>query len=272
MSAILEVFYRKIPSIIFEPVAICGLLGLILAVIFFRKDWKNRYYLWIIFSLLLMLSWRSIIQIVSSRYGLFLMIPFSIAAGYFFSKLEFLNLYFKKIPLKYLKYLPYLCAGMIVVAGIAKTLAKDPYQAYKKTGLETRQDIEKNKEEKLFTAAIGVCNQAARPGQHSYYSSLRTYCHPALIPKAGKINLSKVKNIIQRECHRKNSKYDAVYFFLIQERKAPVITSSHVQLPENSFILVSSEYRNRKKKNILRVYRYIPPKGTFRRPLPKMKK
>lgn len=266
MGDFFEVFYRKIPSITFEPIAICGIAGLILAAFLFRKEWKERFYLWVFLTIVFMIFWRMAIKIISSRYGLPLMIPFTIATSFLFFNLDKLKI--KKIPEKYLKYLPYFCIAMIVIAGIGRTLCKDPYQTFRKTGLAIKQDIQKNKEQKLFTSPFGINNQLDRPPQLSYYSSLPPIWYDErLILKDGKQDFSIIKPIVLWECHRKESKHDALYFFLMQESKSPVLTAALLQLPENSFTLVSSEYRNRKKKKILRVYRYIPPQGTFRKPL-----
>ena len=154
MKAVLEVFFQKIPSIIFEPVAICGLIGLILALVTFRKEWKGKFYLFFCISLLFMFFWRLAIQIMSSRYGLILMIPFTIATSFLFFKMEYFCSLIPKFPEKFLRYVPYFCLSIMVIICLCTTFTSDRTQTYRKTGLETAQDIKKCKEQKLFSNPI----------------------------------------------------------------------------------------------------------------------
>ena len=82
MKVMLDVFFKDMPSIVFEPVFVLGVCGLITVLIKFRKE-RSVFYWTTLFSLIFMVAWRVLIQIVSSRYAEILIIPMSVAAAYF---------------------------------------------------------------------------------------------------------------------------------------------------------------------------------------------
>ncbi len=122
----IEVLFGKIPQILFEPIAVCGVLGLVLAFILQRKQ-KSDFLWFAAVSILFMIVWRVVIQIVSSRYAVLLLYPATIGTVYLCFKVpEFL----KFIPEKWRKFLPYCLTAVLVLVCIGKDLRVNPYDDY----------------------------------------------------------------------------------------------------------------------------------------------
>ncbi len=122
----IEVLFGKIPQILFEPIAVCGMLGLILAFVLQRKQ-KSDFFWFAAVSILFMIVWRVLIQIVSSRYAVLLLYPATIGTVYLCFKVpEFLNF----IPEKWRKLLPYGLMAALTLACVGKDLHVNPYDDY----------------------------------------------------------------------------------------------------------------------------------------------
>ena len=122
MKNMLEVFFKDIPSIVFEPIAICGWLGLFIALLIYRKE-RTVFYRTVIFSLAFMIIWRMAIQIISSRYAEILIFPMTIAAAFFIFQLENIRKILPQFPEKYVKYLPLGILIILTVICIGKNLS-----------------------------------------------------------------------------------------------------------------------------------------------------
>lgn len=124
-----EVFFKLIPQILFEPIAVGALLGLFTALIFFWK--KHGKFYWIVtVSIVFMLGWRLAIQIVSTRYASLLIYPAVIFCVYFCFKLEDLCKLIPKFPEKLRRIVPWLFLIGLSIASLVKTLHCNPYENY----------------------------------------------------------------------------------------------------------------------------------------------
>ena len=122
----LKILFQSSPSILFEPIAAGGVLGLATAaVLFWRK--KTAWYWSVALALLFMISWRVAIQIVSSRYASILVFPATIATAYFAFKMDWLAGFIPKFPEWLRKSLPYLTVIGIAIGGIGQLLHYNPY-------------------------------------------------------------------------------------------------------------------------------------------------
>ena len=79
MNEVLSVLFKTIPGILYEPVACCTVVGLILAVWMCREN-RHTFFWLIVCSLFFMVGWRCGIRITSNRYGAVLIYPAVIAA------------------------------------------------------------------------------------------------------------------------------------------------------------------------------------------------
>ena len=122
----LKILLQSIPGILFEPIAVGAVLGLITAAILL---WKKRPVLyWVVaFSLLFMLGWRLAIQIISGRYASILIFPAIIATAYFIFKMEVLTRFIPKFPEWLRKYLPYLTVIGIAIGGVGQLCHYNAY-------------------------------------------------------------------------------------------------------------------------------------------------
>ena len=68
------VFFRLIPRILFEPVAVAAVLGIITALIYSWKK-RNNLFWFVACSVVFMIGWRLVIHIISSRYASILIYP-----------------------------------------------------------------------------------------------------------------------------------------------------------------------------------------------------
>ena len=135
-----EVFFKLIPQILFEPIAVGALLGLFTALIFFWK--KHGKFYWIVtVSIVFMLGWRLAIQIVSTRYASLLIYPAVIFCVYFCFKLEDLCKLIPKFPERLRRMVPWLFLIGLSIASLVKTLHYNPYENYIRSNCSTaKQD------------------------------------------------------------------------------------------------------------------------------------
>ncbi|MBE6372430.1 MAG: hypothetical protein E7055_10215 [Lentisphaerae bacterium] len=125
--------FKSIPKMLFEPLAICTLIWIILALFIFRK--RDKLLFWMVFaSIVFMLSWRLCFRMKSSRYAAFLIYPSVIFTACFCLKTRtILHWVFQRLkwgkPLKYFlcKIFPALTVFGLAAACIGKTLHRNPY-------------------------------------------------------------------------------------------------------------------------------------------------
>ena len=244
----LNVFFRKIPSIVFEPVALVGLLGLILAFLLFRR--KNTVLFWTVFIFLIFMAfWRVAIQIVSSRYAAILIFPMTLAAVFFVFQSEQIRKVLPAFPEKYAKFLPAALLAILTLISVGNNLNFDSSSSV----METAQLLKADRisgESLIFSLNPDRCKQI------EYYTGLKTV---KLDPKLKRFYDSLTPELCRRILElTAPQKGDALYIFAISPTKAPVLTAAETGVEESSWKLFSEKYMNRKKKRVLRVYRYCP--------------
>ena len=248
MITMLEVFFKDIPSIVFEVIAIFGWAGLLTALYLYRKE-RSTLYLTIIFSLAFMILWRCAIQIVSSRYAEILIFPMTVAAAFFIFQLENIRKIFPALPEKYIKYLPWGIVIILTAICIGKNLNYNPY-----TPIMDAADIVK--EDKTPGKRIIYAMEKDRARQIEYYSGEKVCLLKPFPEDYDNILTPELCRRIINEAREKESA-QTVYIFVTTPAKSPVITAGELDLKDDSWQLITEQFFNRKKKNALRVYRYI---------------
>ena len=248
MITMLEVFFKDIPSIVFEVIAIFGWAGLLTALYLYRKE-RSTLYLTVIFSLAFMILWRCAIQIVSSRYAEILIFPMTIAAAFFIFQLENIRKIFPALPEKYIKYLPW---GIVIILTAICIIKNLNYNSY--TPVMDASDIVK--EDKSTGKLVIYTMDSDRARQIEYYSGEKVCFLKPFPEDYSNILTPELCRRIIDEAREKESA-QTVYIFVTTPTKSPVITAGELDLKDDSWQLITEQYFNRKKKNALRVYKYI---------------
>ena len=240
----LKILFQSIPSILFEPIAAGGGLGLATAaVLFWRK--KTAWYWSVAFALLFMISWRVAIQIVSSRYASILVFPATIATAYFAFKMDWLAGFIPKFPEWLRKSLPYLTVIGIAIGGIGQLLHYNPYaDRILKVAELVKADAQSS----------GKCCIVAQDSRRlHYYSGLPT--EPIISHHTREYSYwQKVSKALQNG-FKENP--DTVYIVVPEFSKDPQLFSRD-GMPEiirKETVFLKEFYHSRKKKRVTRVYR-----------------
>ena len=248
MSEPLRVFLQAIPGILFEAIAVAGLLGLLLAAVLCAKRPFGKFYWLIAGSLIYMMIWRILIQIISSRYAEILLYPAVIASVYACFKVpELIEPFIKKyIPQKIWRFLPYALVGGLCIACFCKTVRLNPYNPIGTTTKIILQDYASSKADNVLIFS------ETRAVQYHYYSGLPAkLCPPLLLPD-GTPDEKKIYSFIRH--HSKGM--DILYFVNIELASSSPIQLKVKNSPHPAWKLIGQEYVDRRKKKIMRVYRY----------------
>jgi len=269
MTEFLTILFKKLPAAIFEPVALCGLIGLILAAVLHRKK-RGNFYMFFAISLFLMVAGRLAIRILSSRYGLILLIPFTIATSFFCFKVkDICSLFIPSIPQKFLKYLPYICVGLLVLISLTRTMTRRRDNTYLLVGKIVAEDAQRCRDERLLVNPVGYSTRMDRMRQLEYYSGMPVIIYKSLLNWTNsQAQRETVRQLIQWLCHQRHFARDAVYFFIQGSSTDLRLSAQMLNLPEGSWHLIAEKFTGGRRKIPVRVYRYIPPKGTLGKPLP----
>ena len=243
-----EVFFKLIPQILFEPIAVGALLGLFTALFFFWK--KHGKFYWIVtVSIVFMLGWRLAIQIVSTRYASLLIYPAVIFCVYFCFKLEDLCKLIPKFPERLRRMVPWLFLIGLSIASLVKTLHYNPYENYIRSNCSTaKQDAAK------FARPLALADPREVRRYH-YYSGVKTLEAPALDFPGDTVNPAVIKSFLTRY----SPQCDVLYLFIVELSSNEPLTGAALGIPPESWKLLSCHYQNRRKKKQLRLYRYLPP-------------
>ncbi|MBR7103712.1 MAG: hypothetical protein IKC65_02105 [Lentisphaeria bacterium] len=246
MMTILEVFYKDIPAIVFEPLAVLGWCGLVLALISFRKE-RSVLYLTVTFSLVFMILWRMVIQIISARYAQILIFPMTAAAAFFIFQLEHLRRIFPAVPEKYVKCLPVCILGILTVVCILKNLNYNTYTPVMDISRLVREDRVPGK-------AVIYTMDLDRLRQIEYYSGKEVH-HLKPFPK----NYDRVLTpALCRQIMAQAAENDAaetVYIFAVSAGKKAPIAAKEVGMSDAAWRLFAEKPFNRKGKRVFRVYK-----------------
>lgn len=262
MKAILPILLQKLPTIISLPVAIWGLLGLLLALFLYRKH-RDRFSFWFFFlGLAFMLAWRLAIRIVSSRYGLFLVIPCTIGASFLCFQIKDFCSFIPRFPQTLLKRIPLLCMIIFLVIQSWRIALRDTHTTFLTVGRAVAEDVRTlQKENRISAVPVGFCTHLDRIRQLSYYGEISVTIHPLFQPDMSPDDRrSGILRIIHWLCLEKGIRREPLYFFIQEPSSAPLLTASGLGLPETSWQFIASEYRNSRKKAVFRAYRYLPPR------------
>lgn len=239
----LKVLLQSIPSILFEPIAVGGVLGLVTAaVLFWRK--KTAWYWSVAFALLFMISWRLAIQIISGRYASILIFPATIATAYFAYKMDWLAGFIPKFPEWLRKSLPYLTVIGIAIGGIGQLLHYNPYaDRILKISELIKADAKQYK---------STCILTHEERRLQYYTGL------PVKPIAGdKINDDHfMKQIVLKKAPEEPAEVVYVVFPVSVNR---VVEDYLCEVPafiRKELVLLGEFYHNRKKRRVSRIYRY----------------
>jgi hypothetical protein len=248
MITMLEVFFKDIPSIVFEPIAVFGWAGLLTALYLYRKE-RSTLYLTVIFSLAFMILWRCAIQIVSSRYAEILIFPMTVAAAFFIFQLENIRKIFPALPEKYIKYLPLCLVAILTVICIIKNLNYNSYTPI----MDAVQVV---KEDKSTGKLVIYAMEKDRARQIEYYSGEKV-CVLKPFPEdySNKLTPELCRKIIAEATAKKSA--ETVYIFVTTSAQSPIVTAGELGLKDASWQLITEQYFNGKKKKALRVYKYI---------------
>lgn len=246
----LEIFFKDIPSIVFEPIVVFGWLGLLTALILYRKQ-RSTLYLTVAFSLAFMIFWRMAIQIVSSRYAEILIFPMSIAAAFFIFQLEHILKKFSKIPEKFHKYIPVCILIILALVCIGKNLRFHPASPL----MEACRLIKTEGKTKKCAVYVFTTNRAQ---QIEYYSRQKTY-----IAKEEFKDRSQMSTLeLYREAFRHaaaEKKAETIYIFDIISSKKKAVSAKDVGLDEKNWSLFFEKFYDYKHRKILRIYKYSAP-------------
>ena len=240
MKNVISIFFKDIPSIIFEPFAVIGVLGLITAMIIYRKE-RSVFYLTTFFALIFMIAWRVAIQIVSSRYAEILIFPATVAAAFFIFQLEHIRKIFPALPEKPVKLLPYLCVAVLIVVGIVKNLNYD----------RSTPVIDTTRMVKAKMALESVVYSADRVyWQIEYYIGQKVHFIPYIEEES---NIDRCRKIIA-DASKKS--FRSVYIFVPSSSREPEISAADVSLSGSAWTLVTKSYFNETQTKVMRVYKY----------------
>lgn len=249
MSEILHVFLKLIPGILFEAIAVAGVLGILLAAFFYAKRPFGKFY-WLVFgAILFMLIWRLAIQIVSSRYAEILLYPAVIASVYACFKVPELiyPLIKKYIPEKIWRFLPYALIGGLCIACFCRAVRLNPYDPVRVTADIVQEDIAKNGFERAMILA-----EPSRAIQYAYYADLPAeQCHLLNFPDHTPTE-AKVRATLNARKRDKN----ILYVFSIEKTALQPLQLKVAKGPDPRWKFLGQEFVDRRKKKVLRVYRY----------------
>lgn len=243
-----EVFFKLIPQILYEPIAVGALLGLFTALIFFWK--KHREFYWIVtVSIVFMLGWRLAIRIISTRYASILIYPAIILSVYFCFKLEELCKLIPRFPDRLRRIVPWLFIIGLSIASLVKALHCNPYENY------IRYNCSAAKKDAANFARPLALSDPREVRRYHYYSGVKTLGAAPLDFPGDTVNPAVVKSLLTRY----SAQCDALYLFIVESSSNEPLTGTALGLPPENWKLLSWQYQNRRKKKQLRVYRCLPP-------------
>ena len=251
----LEVIFKSIPKMLFEPIAVAAVLGRLISL--FGSWKKSSCYCWfILFAILFMIGWRMLMLIQISRYTSILIYPGITAAAYFCFKVKETCRWIPHVPEKCCRLLPWMFLIGLSIASIVKALHCNPYSNY----IRVTCSIAAADAVRFDRAyALATANEARR---YHYYSAVKTDGFSALDFQDGIPDAAVIQTLLKR--YSKNC--DVLYFFIDESSATVPLSASALGVPSDCWQLLSQHYQNRRKKKLLRLYRYlcVPERGTLR--------
>ena len=244
----MSVLFESLPRILFEPIAVAALLGLLTAFYVYRKQHTPLFWI-VIISLLFMIGWRTFIHIGSSRYASILLYPGIIAAVYFCFQLKQIRKIFPVLPEKVSELLPWLFLIGLSIACLVKSLHYNPYESYIR---DTCSVAAADASHFRRPVALTPSDEFRR---YRYYSGLKTYGDAKLDFPSGVADAA----VIRRLLTRYSSTCDVLYLFFDESSTSEPLSAAALKVSPEQWKLLAQHEQNRHKKKQLRLYRDLPP-------------
>lgn len=240
----ISIFFSRIPRCLFEPLAVCAVLGIILALWLCRKKQDRMFWL-VSCSLFFMIFWRVGVEIVSGRYASILIYPTVILVSYFCFHLKELP-GMTKVPEKFQYFLPWCLLLIATGISIGKDLRFNHYEEYLRKCADIARLDSMHFQHPL---ALTYGTEVKRIG---YYSNLTTLFYG----KGTKIdwNADEISDILKRYRYFG----DALYLFIDEKGKAPLIMAEALGVSEQEWSMLASCFQNNHRRKRLTLYRYLP--------------
>lgn len=241
----IETLFQKIPKMLFEPLFALAVLGWLAAL---AASWNKRsaLYWMTALSLLFMLAWRAVIGIISARYAAILIYPAVVGAAYFCFALEDAARRVPKLPAKFRHAIPFLALAVLTLVCFGKIVHYNPYEDHIRSSCALVKH-----DGAAFKKALIVSPREDR--RYRYYSGLETVTLRRLGVPKGKSGAAAVRYLLQRYA----GPADALYFFFDEPAAQEPLTPAALEQPPEQWSLLAQKYHNRKKKQQLRVYRWL---------------
>lgn len=234
--------FVKFSRVLYEPLSITVLIAIVLA---FYLNWRkwNRLFWIITGAISFMILWRFGIKIISTRYGAILIYPTIILVAYLFYRVTEV---FKKIP--YLcqipeKYYPWISRGLLIGIIVPCIIKDFRFNYYADFILKSNKVIKADFQH--YSNAV-IFDFGGESRRMAYYSGLKV------------INFDSegitLQNNIEKQIKIKQFLYDVIYV-IVNENPQDQITINLA----GSWELISSNFKNNRKKLKFNVYRYTPP-------------
>lgn len=247
MSEMFSILFQGISGVLFEPIAVCAVLGLVTAAVMYWKRHTSLYWL-IGLSIIFMISWRLVIQIISSRYATILIYPAVIATAFFCFQTEWLVKYIPKFPVRWCRFVSYIFLIGLCLASAGKTLRFNPYADYV---IRAAELIKKDAAGRSHPHVLTIDQDVRR---YSFYTGF-----PSSSISYSGCSIEEYLNQIGRSMREGVSdQAEDVYVVLFESLKHPdgyylQKVPGHIK---QKLICLGEFYHNRKKKRASRVYRY----------------
>lgn len=224
----------------FEPVAIYGAIGIILACFYTyrKKDFTLRIFIMIT---LLMIIWRPFTNVQSSRYAIILLFPVIFFSVFFCRNLNLISAKIK-MPDKYISLISCILFVALIVICVGKLTRYNRYDDYLVNGCSI---IKKDS------------HLAKKPFAFNYtrnYLQIYYYTKLPIIDILEKTHKELIEDIKLRITEKPG--YDVIYFFYEKKTSEPFIEAEALGITENSWTLIYSQYLNNKKNKQLCIYKF----------------
>ncbi len=243
--------FIEISKVLHEPIAIASLVAIVFSIYLNRKN-RSPVFIYVSVTILFMVAWRVGVQIISSRYASALIYPAVILVVYMFyaviplcGKIPYLN----KIPAKLYPWISRALLIGIIIPCIVKDFRFNYYAGFiQKSSMVIKNDAANFKS----PVNLDFAGEAARIG---YYSEIETIQRPYT---GSQIAPSKE---INQYLKAYTYTHDVIYVICNELEK-----NSLNSLGYGEWELISSSYKNNKKKLRFSVYCFIPdPEKYFAR-------
>ena len=266
-----------IPGLLFEPIAVVSLLGIITSLIVFRKK-HDRFYWICIVSFVFVFSWRLGFHslMVTSRYISILLYPASILVAWvcfylvpwIVDRFSFLN---KKTTEKLNSVIPFVIVFGLAIACLVKTLHYNPYGDHvAKISAKITEDAGKNVAGKDFFIITG-----AESERIAYYS--KTNIQNIISVKDKDDNSSDNPELFKKTIESLSNRFEYFYcvFFERKGELEPISEYFHRNPQYGYFECLHREYTSRRKNKEIVLFRFTPAHPNidiWDKPLPELPK